>query len=191
MGSDRKICGRRNGFTLIELIMVIVILGVLSAAGTHLTFYLVKNAIFVPNKLNMDMLASDALDIIVDGDGLAKGLRFSKSITAVQDYQVNFNNQDGQSVVYRLDTGTNKLYRSLNGGTEVVIPYYAAAAGVSVAGNNNKLFIYYDANEAVTAVPAAVRWVTITLNAKTGTGSYDNWQGQSQQSTSIAVNKFQ
>ncbi len=172
--------------------MVIMILGVLSAAGTHLMFFLVKNAIFVPNKLNMDMLASDALDIIVDGDSLAKGLRFSRVITAVGNNQVDFTSQDGQTVRYRLDTGTGKLYRSVNGGAEEAIPYYASVPGVSMGSQTaGQLFTYYDANETVTATAASVRWITIGLNAKTGTGSYDNWQGQSQQSTSVAVKKFQ
>lgn len=177
---------------MIELIMVIVILGVMAASGTHLMFYLVKNSIFVPNKLNMDMLASDAMDIIVDGDRRAKGLRFSRAITAVGNNQVDFANQDGQTVRYRLDTGTSKLYRSVNGGVEEAIPYYASVPGVSMVSKTaGQLFTYYDANETVTATAASVRWITIGLNAKTGTGSYDNWQGQSQQSTSVAVKKFQ
>jgi hypothetical protein len=139
----------------------------------------------------MDMLASDALDIMIDGDSQVGGLRFSRSITAIQDYQVTFMDEDNQSVVCRLDTIANKLYRSVNGGAEALIPYYAAPSAISISGKNNKLFTYYDANEAVTAVPANVRRISITLIAKTGSGSYDEWQGQSEVSTSVAVKKYQ
>lgn len=183
--------GHKRAFTLVELIMVIAILGILSLSGTPLMFYLIKNSVFIPNKLNMDMLASDALDTLIDGDNQAGGLRFSKSITDIQDYQVTFVNRDNQNVICRLDTVTNKLYRSVNGGAEAMAPYYAAPSAISMTGKNNKLFTYYDANEAVTAVPADVRRISITLIAKTGSGSYDNWQGQSEASTSIAVKKYQ
>ncbi len=181
----------KKGVTLVELIMVIVIIGILSVPGTHIMFHLIKNSVFVPNKLNMDMLASDALDIIVDGDGQAKGLRFSRSVTSIQDYQVVFSNQDNQTISYRLDSVGQKLYRSISGGAEKVIPFYAAPTGINMLGKNNKVFVYYDAAEAVTANPAAVRRIEITLVARTGSGSYDNWQGASEQSTSVAVKKYQ
>lgn len=180
-----------KGVTFVELIMVIVIIGILSVPGTHVMFHLIKNSVFVPNKLNMDMLAADALDIIVDGDGQAKGLRFSKSLTNIQDYQVVFSNQDNQTISYRLDTAAQKLYRSISGGTEKAIPYYAAPTGINMLGKNNKAFVYYDAAEAVTADPAAVRRIEITLTARTGSGSYDNWQAASELSTSVAVKKYQ
>lgn len=181
----------RKGVTIVELIMVIMIIGILSVPGTHMMFQLIKNSVFVPNKLNMDMLASDALDIIVDGDSQAKGLRFSRSVISIQDYQIVFNNQDNQAISYRLDTAAQKLYRSISGGAEKVIPYYAAPTGINMLGKNNKVFVFYDAAEAVTADPAAVRRIEITLVTQTGSGSYDNWQGASEQITSVAVKKYQ
>ena len=179
-----------HGFSLIELIMMIAIIAILAVPGAYILMYLLKNSVFIPNKLNMDMLASDAFGSMIEGDSVAKGLRFSKSITAVADNQITFNNQTGQSIIYRLDTVANRLYRSINGAAETLLPYYIAS-GVTMTGKSNKLFTYYDASEVVTAVPANVRWITMSLIAKTGTGLYQDWQGQTDQTTSIAVKKFQ
>ena len=179
-----------KGFTLIEMVMVMLIITILSVSGAYLMRYLIQNSVFIPNQLNMDMAASDALDIMIEGDQQAKGLRFSRAVTNIQDYQVTFVNQNSQSVRYRLDTGTSKLYRSVNGGAETFIPYYVKS-GINITGKSNKLFTYYDASEIVTVNPANVRWITMTVIARTGTGSYANWEGQSEKTSSVAVKKFQ
>ena len=182
----------KSGFSLMEAVMVMAIVAILSVPGAYLMSYLVQNSVFIPNQLNMDMLASDALDIMIEGDSQAKGLRFSKSITNVQDYQVTFNNQDGQSIRYRLETSVDpsQLYRSIKGGPEELIPYYVTS-GVSITGKNNRLFTFYDAAEGVTNNPSNVRRIEMTLIVKTGTGNYSDWEGQSEQASSIAVKKFQ
>lgn len=180
----------RKGFTLIELIMVIVIIGILAGSGAYLMMYLVQNSVFIPNQLNMDMAAAQALDIMSEGDSGAKGLRFSRAITSVANNQVVFVNQDSQNISYRLDAGTKKLYRSIAAGPEAPIPYYVVT-GVNITAPGNQTFTYYDASEAVTAVAVNVRRIKMALIATSGTGAYADWQGQSQQNSSIQVNKYQ
>lgn len=168
-----------------------MIIGVLSVSGAWLMVYFVRDSVYIPNQLNTDMLASDALKIMIEGDSSTKGLRFSRVITAIPSaYQMTFTNQDSQSISYRMDTGTNKLYRSIDGAAEALIPYYTTS-GVSITGKSGALFNYYDASETVTAVAANVRRIAINLIASTGSGSFDDWQGQSGQGSSIAVKKFQ
>ena len=184
---------QKKAVTLIELLMVIVIIGILAIGGAHFMIYLLQNENFIPNQLNMNMLASDALDIMIEGDSQAKGLRYNKTINGVADYQVDFTNLDGQNVSYRLNTGTNKLERSLAGpgGPWTVFPYYMPLSGVTITGKNNKVFVYYTAAEATTNTAANVRRVEMTLIGKTGTGNYAQWEGQSEQISSVAVKRFQ
>jgi prepilin-type N-terminal cleavage/methylation domain-containing protein len=181
----------KRGFTLIELIMAIAIIGILAGAGAWIMAYTVKNSVFIPSQLGMDKLATDALNIITEGDNQAKGLRFSRQITAVNAYRVDFIDGDGKTVYFRMDTGTNKLYRSINGTGEQAIPAYSSASGLNLSGKSGTLFTFYDATGAVTAVAANVRRIQIILIAKSGTGLYNDLEGQSEQASSIAVNKLQ
>lgn len=185
-------CKKSHGFTVVELIMVIVIIGSLSVVGAGLMSYLIQHSVFIPNQLNMDMVASDALEIMIEGDDQAKGLRFSRIINAAQNNQVTFINQNGQTVRFRLETAVDPagLFRSINGGLEVLIPYYLPD-GVTLSSLNSRMFTYYDANEVVTNNPANVRWITVSLQAQTGNGTFANWAGKSDLFTSIAVRKFQ
>ncbi len=181
---------QRSAFTLIELIMTLVIIVVLSVGGAYILINLIQSAIFIPNQLNVDMLASDAIDIMVEGDMQAKGLRFSRSITDIQPYEVTFNNQDDQSIRYWFDAGTDRIYRSINGGPDVLIPYYVPSAGVSLAGEAGEIFTYYDAGEAVTENPADVGRIEISIVAMTGSGLFDDWEGKTNLSSAIAVKRF-
>jgi prepilin-type N-terminal cleavage/methylation domain-containing protein len=175
----------KKAFTLIELIMVMAIIGILAVAGAWIMTYFVENSVYIPNQLSADLTANEALKIMVEGDSTAKGLRFTQGVTAItSNNNFTFTNQTGQSINYTLNTGTNLLFRSINGGTAAQIPYYA---GVNIFGQSGSLFTYYDAGEVVTAVPANVRRIAINLIAQTGNGSFSSWQGQSTQSTSIAV----
>ena len=187
---------QKRAITLIELIMTMTIITVLSVSGAYILTYLVQSAVFIPNKLNVDMLASDAIDIMIEGDTQAKGLRFSQSITDIQPYEVTFNNQDGEIIRYWFDAGTDRLCRSIDGvrgfgdGPNGEIPYYVPAAGVSLAGESGQIFTYYDAGEAVTGNPVDVRRIAIAIVAMTGSGAFDDWQGQVTLNSAIAVKRF-
>ena len=183
---------KRQGFTFVEALMVMLIIAILAAGGAVLLINFVQNEAFVPNQLNMDMVASQAMDIMIEGDNQAKGLRTSRRITdfSLEPYQVTFINQDNQTVRFRLVTGSDKLYRSLNGGPETLMPYYVTG-GINLTGQNNRLFTYYDAGGNITTNPDSVRRIEITLIARTGSGSYTDWEGQTELTSSVAVKKFQ
>lgn len=170
--------------------MVVAIIGILAASGSTLMAYLVQNFVYLPNQMNTDMAASDAEKIMIEGDATARGLRFSRVLSSIADNQLAFVNQDGQSITLRLDTASGQLYRSVASGPESAIPYYASS-GVTFSGKSNKLFTYYDSNEAVTATASSVRRVKLALIAKTGTGAYADWQGQSEIASAVAVPRYQ
>jgi len=181
----------KKAFTLIELLMVMAIIGILAGSGAWLMSNTIKNSVFIPNQLNMDKLGKDALDIMVEGDSQAQGLRFSRAITAIAVNRVDFVDGASRIVYFRWDTAANKLYRSISGGAEVALPYYSGLAGIAISGKTGTLFTYYDSADALTAIPANVRRIGIILIVKSGTGLYNDWEGLSEQTTSISVEKLQ
>ncbi len=170
--------------------MALVVILILARAGSFLLTHFVQDSVYLPNQLNADMLSMDILQTIVEGDATAKGLRNSKAMTSIAATDLTFVNQDGDSVRFRLDTGANILYRSINAGAEEMIPYYLPA-GFNVIAKGGSLFTYYDSAEAVTAVAANVRWVTIGVIVRQGAGSFNSWEAQSDKMTAVAVKKMQ
>ncbi len=151
--------------------------------------YFVQDSVYIPQQLTSDMAGQEALDIMIEGDKQAKGLRFSKVISSISNNRIIFTNQDGQTITYILNSATNKLSRIING-TSAQIPYYAAS-GVNIAADGRVFFIYYDSNEAITRIAAKVRRIAIKLVASTGTGSFQNWNGKSVLGSSITVPRYQ
>jgi hypothetical protein len=129
---------------------------------------------------------------IVEGDVDVKGgLRFSKSITAAQNYILSFHSQNNLNVTYSLNTSTAKLYRSIGGGANTIYPYYLSNIGVNMYGKNGQMFTYYDANENVTAAAANISRIKIGFIVNSGSGSYTDWQGQADVTSSIAVDRYE
>jgi prepilin-type N-terminal cleavage/methylation domain-containing protein len=186
---------RTSGFTLIEIIMVILITGVLSVAGYHVMRFAIQHTFFLPNQVQTDLAAADAMETMVEGDSnLVRGLRFCKTVTAIAPSDVTVMNQDCDSLRFWLKAD-HKLYRSINGAAETVIPYFMPAS-VNFTGSGGFLFTYFTAPtgsplaEAVATVPGDVRRIQINLIAQQGAGSVDNFQGSSRQSTSVKVNPY-
>ncbi len=180
----------KSGYTLIELVMVILIVGVIAAVGASLLVFTIQHAMYTPNRMNVTMIAEDAINEIIDGDNLAKGLRFSREITAVSPTSITFVDQDGKIVIFALSS--NKIIRSINAAADTTFLYYAASSSIIMAaGSSGALFSYYDSAGNVTATAANVRRVEINLKVYTGSGSFAQWQAQAERTSSIRVPKFQ
>ena len=184
---------KNRGFTLIELVIIMLIIGILAGVGSSIIVSVVQDLMYAPKNLNMDMLAQDAMDKIIEGDStLAHGLRFSKEITAVGANSVSFIDQDGKTVVITLNTGTNKLTRTINAVADNTFLYYSSPTDIGFfVGRNGATFLYYDSAGNITAVSANVRRIEANFIARTGTGNFSDWQGKSEVSSAIRTSKFQ
>ena len=181
----------RKGFTLIEAVMVMAIIAIISVSGAYLMLYLVQNSVFIPSKLNVDMVGEDLMDIMIEGDSKAKGLRFSTFIGWARPEGVEFRNSDGQRIRFRWDIDNEKIYRTIDIGAEEIVPYYADNISVVGIAGARPIFTYYDENEDPPASPLDTRRIKIEFKALSGSGNYRDWQGESIQSSSIAVRRFE
>ena len=180
----------KTGLALIELLMTVAVITVIGLSGGYLMVNIVRNNVYIPSQLNVEMAASDILEFIISGDTQARGLRFSRAVTEAEPYRVRFIDQDGQDVVIELPSGQNRFVRSVDGGGAAAFPYYLPLPGVEVAGKNNRVFTYDDASGNQTSDPADVRGVVITVVVQAGSGLYENWEGVSEQTSAIAVKRF-
>ena len=99
-------------------------------------------------------------------------------------------NQDNQVIQYSLNVLDNKLYRSIDGGPGVIFPTYSNLPGITIIGKGAVLFRYYDSNDTITAVAADIRRVAVDIIARTGSGAFNEWQGQSDLGSSVTVYPF-
>lgn len=173
-------------FTIIELITTIVVISTIAVVTSGIIIFFMRNTIFLPNQMNVQQIADAAMDIMIEGDD-AKGLRFANRITALSANSVQFKNADNQNI--RLEWLDGVIKRSIDGGAEEPIPYYATG-NITVSGEDNILFRFFDKDENATDTPALVRRIEIKMIAMSGTGSIDDWEGKVALASSVKLYRF-
>ncbi len=186
-----------NGVTLVEVAIVISIVAILASAFVTTMVPMMNFFFYHPESSRVNKAAADVLDIILDGDAKAKGLRFtgppcvvptggSDTITTATASTLTYNyalsdtcgtgGTSSVSVAIVYDSGSHTVTRSVNGGTAEVIPYYAtSASGIKIdPPASTNFFRYYDAADtelSSTPTVTAIMRVDVTVNATSGTGA--------------------
>lgn len=141
-----------KGFTLIELIIVIVLLSILATIGSYVLLAGFKAYYSNQNIMAAETQARMAYERMTrDIHSVAS----SASITTATSSQFTFNNIGGTSITYQL-TG-NQLMRN----TQVLSDNVSSLS-----------FSYLDKNAATTAVLANIRYVTVNLVVSLGVAQY-------------------
>jgi len=152
-----------HGWTLIELVMVIVILGLLAAMGAGLLSSLFQSYFAARDITSSDGQARAAFE------RMTRELRQVRSATAADldvasTAQVRFIDTDGNGVCFYRDAATSRLMRSADGpatacGTTSAQPLSDFIAGLSFA-------YYLNAGITTTSVPGSVYYVTVRVDVK-------------------------
>jgi len=151
-----------HGWTLVELVVVIVILGALAAMGAGLL-----SSVFRSYFASRDITSSDG-QARAAFERMTRELRQARSATAADldvasGTQVRFIDADGNGVCFYRDAATNRLMRSGDGpstacGATSPQPLSDFVSGLS--------FFYYTNTLALTATPASVSYVTVVVSVQ-------------------------
>ena len=147
---------KRDGFTLIELVIVVVITAILASAFSAVMIPVMNFYFYYPQSSRVNNAAADLLQIILEGDNLAKGLRFTgppctigggggggSTITTAStsgttstltynyidaDYCGFTAARTSHTVTLVYDSSIGTVTRAVDGGTALNAPYYVGTS---------------------------------------------------------------
>ena len=206
---------KQQGFTLIELVIVMVVSGILFVVTPPLLFHGVKTLVFMPRAVAVNQAAAEVMHQLVEGgfsilagQTTVRGPRFAvgrgtgvPAIWLTEANRIGFLTSDGQYVLLRLDTaGGDVMKRSVLPATptcssvpaaaEEDIPYHAAG-NVRIITTTGVLFRYYNQSQVELAPScppnSAIRRVDIEFVGQTGNGVFDEGHARQPMKTSVAI----
>lgn len=157
---------KRNGFTLVELIITIIILSII-AGGSAILMSKGLDAFFAGcNMLDADWQGRVAIERM---SRELRNIRSSRDVITATGDSIRFIDNIGNDISYYVDVGNARLMRKCPfTGTERVL-----ADGVGLT------LTYYDANGAVITAPVVrpyvtdIRYVVITINVTYGGANFN------------------
>lgn len=154
---------RAHGFTLVEVILVMVLLGIIAAVGAQIMGAGLQSYVATRDSLNVDAQARLALERMTRE---LRAVRSPSALTLAPSNEVTFIDTDGTPIRYCL-----AMVNGCPGTTagELMRNSQPLASGVSGLG-----FTYSDRNGAPTADPAQVFYISVQFSVAQGGmgGSY-------------------
>lgn len=147
-----KMTHKITGFTLIELIMVIVLIGVVATAGSAMISQGLNSLLTIRKLTDATWQGQFALERMIRD---IRAVRSANDITTSTANEFAFTDMDGNSIDYKI-SGT-----SLMQGSQIVAD-----------GINSLSFTYYDKNGTSGASIANVHYVKISLNVTQNNTNY-------------------
>ncbi len=189
------IINKKRSFSLIEVVITILALTIIGATTAAFFTPMINLYFYSPSQLMVDNTAQELLNILIEGDNQAKGLRFTKSITTADEDSLTFINQDGDTVIYRWDSLDSRVYRKINSQAEVLVPssYYG---DITVKGesSDSEIFQYYDAVPSKLSVPAAdetaIEAIRIEIIFEAGSGNVKENKGRISVKAGVDIKQF-
>lgn len=162
---SRRSCRRARGFTLVELILVIILAGIIFGFGSVLLGKTFSSYSLKQDIADADWQAKVALE------RAARELRALRSATTADldiasAAQLRFVDTDGNGVCFYRNAGANRMMRSAQAPG---IPGDPCSGGQALADNITALtFTYWDNTGNATATVASVYYITLEMTVVEG-----------------------
>ena len=188
-----------KGFTLIEFIMMLVVVGTLASAFVVLAIPEINLFFFLPQRIRVHNALSDFLDTVIEGDASAKGLRFAQTITAATATSLTYTYTTLSSVTHTIvinySVTSHTVTRSIDGAPAMEIPYYLkSGSGILVDPLETNFFRYYAYGGAEMTgggiIPANIYLVVLPASAKTGTGKVTESEGMTAMKSGVEIKHY-
>ena len=201
----RKSRKDKKGATLIELVITMVLLAIIGATLFGVIIFFVQLFMYSPRQLDTQKIGQELENIMIEGNQDIRGLRWTRVVLDASAAQFSYiygypTISDGQAVRLRWNAADKKIYRSTssNGGgswsAETIIPVYLLNnSSISIDGKDTSgvIFTYKKAGDIAwvsgTDALTDIRAVIISINVKTGAGSFANFQGSSNITASAEI----
>ena len=186
---------RPKAFTLIELIVTIVILGIIAAAGASFFFPVLNMFFAAPVQVRSQQIGNFIADNCIEGSPSSEGFRMMKSIVSASDTSINYLRlPDSSSITLSWSNATKKLTKTDPSGS-YVLPKEYSSNEMSLDGQTaGIIFKYYDLAGNVIASPVATpaNIARIEMNWKIYTGSADFHKLEAKYllNTGVAIKQF-
>jgi prepilin-type N-terminal cleavage/methylation domain-containing protein len=210
----------RRGFTLVEIVTVITVTGILAAAVAVTIVPQMNTFFYFPQNMRVGSAAADALDIMLEGDIRAKGLRYTgppceiggaggggSTITAASATSLTYHYVDADScgtgaarlshtVVLAYDSTDHVITRAIDGGSAENIPSYVPDdSDINFDPPSGVSFFRYFNNEGsemtgLGITTTAIYRVDITMIAASGSGQVQHNAGRSALKTGVEIKRY-
>ena len=199
-----------RGASLIELIMTILVVAIIGATIIGVIVFMVQIYMYTPNQLDTQKIGEELSRTMLEGDQNVRGIRYTRSVLDASATQFSYTygyitvpatpTKDTLAVRFSWNSGDKHIYRSTStdaGATwsSAVVPYYILP-GLTIDGKDvaGVIFTYKKAGDvdwvSGTDPLSAIRRVTISINLKTGSGSFDNFEGNTNITFSAEIKGF-
>lgn len=181
---------KKRAFTLIELVMVIVLLGIVSSVGSSFFIPIFRLYFFTPTELRNEFVANRIVENVIEGTVSGRGLRIITSISSANDTAISYTDADGKAISISWNSGTKKISRTINSVTE-----QTSSSDIKIDGiSTGVIFRYYDSSNLListpVATPANIKRIQMDWIAYTGSGAVGSNDGRYLIHSGIFIKQF-
>ena len=183
-----------KGFTLIELVITIVLLGIIAATGANFIYPILNTFFAVPVQVRGQQIGDFMADDCIEGSPSSEGFRIMKNIVSASDASINYLLANSTSITLTWSSTTKKLTKTDLSGS-YVLPKEFSNNDMSLDGQTaGVIFKYYDSSGNIisspVATPANIKRIEMDWIIYTGSANIRKMEAKYLLNTGVQIKQF-